>query len=80
MSLAARLKRPVTALLDRAADRIAARVSAALGPRQAPTPEQSPAPLYRSFHDLLHAQRSVELSRMPKPARVPNNGYCYQCV
>jgi len=53
-------------LLDRAARRLA--------PPDAPPPPADPAPqgppLYRSFHDFLHAQRSVELSRMPRPARV----------
>jgi Methyltransferase domain len=31
-----------------------------------PAPAGTPMPLYGSFHDLLHAQRSVELSRMPR--------------
>lgn len=50
--------------------------------RLAPPPEPTPAapaaspPLYASFHDFLHAQRSIELSRMPRPARVLLSAGC----
>jgi SAM-dependent methyltransferase len=63
--------------LGRLADAIAWRVAARLGdgPPE-PTGPPAAAALYPSFHDFLHAQRSVELSRMPKPARVLLSAGC----
>jgi hypothetical protein len=69
-------------MLGRIADAVAWRVAARLreGDRvpTAPTAVAStgPAALYGSFHDFLHAQRSIELSRMPKPARVLLSAGC----
>jgi SAM-dependent methyltransferase len=75
MSFVTQLKRPLIALIDRAAQRVANRVVSALEPRL-PAAATPPRLLYQSFHDLLHAQRSVELSRMPKPARVLLSAGC----
>src|SRR5262245_19236751 len=66
MAVGAGLRRTMSGVLRRAGVR---------SPEE-PTAPPPPALLYRSFHDLLHAQRSVELSCMPKPADVLLSAGC----
>jgi hypothetical protein len=83
----AALKRPVR----RGMEGVAWRVGTQLGPRldemsarlraleERGSPAQTAAPstaFFTTFHDLLHAQRSVELSRMPRGARVLLSAGC----
>jgi SAM-dependent methyltransferase len=53
-------------------------VARRLVPPDAPAAAPPPAPpaLPGSFHDFLHAQRSIELSRMPRPANVLLSAGC----
>jgi SAM-dependent methyltransferase len=61
--------------LRRFADAVAVRVAARLDDRAAAAGRPAASP-YASFHDFLHAQRSVELSQMPKPARTLVSAGC----
>lgn len=83
--LAAGLKRPV----QRAMDGIAWRVDRQLGPRlddiaerlharetSEPPRAAGPKGLFPTFDDLLHAQRSAELSQMPRGVRVLLSAGC----
>jgi SAM-dependent methyltransferase len=74
--LARPLMRVVDATSPRTAAGIRAAVTAIRGYGVASEPPPPPPPLYRSLHDFLHAQRSIELSRMPKPARVLLSAGC----
>lgn len=76
--LAAALRYPARRVLDGLSARVVAGLATPLREltgTMAPPPSEPP-PLFNSFHDLLHAQRTVELSRMPKGAGVLLSAGC----
>ncbi len=76
--LRAAVRYPVRRLLDGISARVVAGLSAPIRDLtdRIPTATLPPTPLFHNFHDLLHAQRTVELSRMPKGARVLLSAGC----